>query len=105
MVSVSLTRPTGRKASRRPGMPETTRLLAVSSESQKIGEFLDWLNFELGVTLCVLDERSDHFQPARGMGLFSTTERLLARYYGIDLDRVKRERGRLLAWMRKRGDA
>lgn len=102
---VSLTRPTGRKTPRRPGMPETMRLVAASSESQKIGEFLDWLNFELGVTLCVLDERSDSFQPARGMGLFSTTERLLARYYGIDLDRVERERGRMLAYLRRKGDA
>lgn len=95
----------GPRAPRRPGMPESARLVAASTESQKIGEFLDWLNFELGVTLCVLDERSDTFQPARGMGLFTSTERLLARYFGIDLDRVERERGRMLAYLRTRGEA
>lgn len=101
---VSLARPSGRKASRRPGMPESAKLVAASTGSQKIGEFLDWLNFELGVTLCVLDDATDRFQPARGSGVFSNTEALLARYYGIDLARVERERGRLLAWIRAKGD-
>jgi hypothetical protein len=101
---VNLTRPTGRKAPRRPGMPESQRLIAVSEQSQAIGEFLDWLNFELEITFCVLDERTDRFRSARGMGVFTSTERLLARYYGIDLDRVDRERGRLLAWLRAKGD-
>jgi hypothetical protein len=85
-------------------MPETARLVAASTESQKIGEFLDWLNFELGVTLCVLDEETGRFQPARGMGVFTSTERLLARYFQIDLDRVERERGRLLAYIRAKGN-
>lgn len=101
---VTLERPTGRKRPRRPGMPETTRLVAASTESQKIGEFLDWLNYELGITFCVLDSL-DRFQPARGMGVFTSTESLLARFYGIDLERVDRERRRLLAYLRSRGDA
>lgn len=100
MVSVSLTRPTGRKAPRRPGMPETMRLVAVSEESQKLGEFLEWLATEAGYVLGAFDE-SDH----RLYPVHVPIEKLLARYYGIDLDRVGRERGRLLAWMRKRGDA
>lgn len=101
--TVSLERPYGKKSPRRPGMPETMRLVAASQESQKIGEFLDWLNYELGVTLCVLDDGTDTFQPARGSGVFSNTEHLLARYFGIDLDRVNRERNRMLAYLRKKG--
>lgn len=100
---VDLTRPTGRKALRRPGMPESARLSAVSSQSQPIGEFLDWLNYDLGVTLCVLDDH-DRFQPARGMGVFTSIEQLLARYFGIDLERVERERRRLLAYIREKGN-
>jgi hypothetical protein len=100
---VSLDRPTGKKSPRRPGMPESAKLAAVAGESQKIGEFLDWLNYELGVTFCVLDDH-DRFQPARGTGVFTSTESLLARYFGIDLNRVQRERGRLLAYLRQRGN-
>lgn len=100
---VSLTRPTGRKAPRRPGMPETMRMVAASSESQKIGEFLEWLTMAAGYVLGQFDEsgRPDH----RLYPVHVPIERLLARYYGIDLDRVERERGRMLAYLRRKGDA
>lgn len=103
---VELTRPTGRKALRShpPGMPETNRLVAVSKESQPIGEFLEWLATESGYVLGRYDDDligGDH----RLYPVHVPIERLLALYYGIDLDRVSRERQRLLVWMHKRGDA
>lgn len=95
--TVSLTRPTGKKAPRRPGMPETLRLAAVSSESQKIGEFLEWLAWEQNLVLA--EVIGDSLYPS-----LTTTEKLLARFYGIDLERVERERGRLLAYIRAKGN-
>lgn len=101
---VELTRPTGRKALRShpPGMPETNRLVAVSRESQAIGEFLEWLATESGY---VLGSYGDSISDHRLYPVHVSIERLLALYYGIDLDRVSRERQRLLVWMHKRGSA
>lgn len=94
---VSLTRPTGKKAPRRPGMPETLRLVAVSRESQKIGEFLEWLAWDQHLVLA--EVIGEALYPS-----LTTTEKLLARFYGIDLERVERERGRLLAYIRAKGN-
>jgi hypothetical protein len=96
---VSLTRPTGRKAPRRPGMPETMRMVAVSTQSQQIGEFLEWLESSTELVIGAYDG-TGRLWPS-----YPSIQELLARYYGIDLDRVDRERMRLLAWMRKKGSA
>lgn len=79
----------------RPETPECDKLAAIADQSQEIGEFLDWLG-EQGIRLAsytqwdepVLVEISDSF------------ERLLARYFEIDLDKVDREKWALLKWLR-----
>lgn len=96
---VSLTRPTGKKAPRRPGMPESARLASISSQSQPIGEFLDWLAMETEYHLAVYDDESGTFRASH-----PPIQRLLARYFGIDLERVERERRRLLAYIRAKGN-
>ena len=58
---------------------ECDRLAKVADDSQKIGDFLDWLQQEHDVEL-----------PDR-------IERLLAEYFDIDLDKVEQERRGLLA--------
>lgn len=139
-----------------PSMPESDKVIAAAPESQKLGEFLDWLR-EQGIHLAkyvpVLDppvryhvvpcpkcppdcwrvkdrlslslngltpyhfedeedakasvilleeerqqkaEADPVFQP-----FYGSTERLLAEYFEIDLDKVEQERRALLDAMRK----
>lgn len=82
----------------RPGMPECRRLAAVSSQSQPIGEFLEWLA-DAGFHLAEYDRRGDRLVPSP-LG----TNKLLALYFKIDLARVERERRRLLAYLQKKGE-
>lgn len=86
--------------------PEIDRLAAVAERSQAVAEFLDWLEEEHGVFLAhevtYMVER-EHFFTA---GPHSTYEveltetfrygrrrdEMLADFFGVDLDRVERER-------------
>jgi hypothetical protein len=73
---------------------ECDRLVAVAPESHKLGEFLDWLN-EQGIHLASYEE----FGGCEDAMLVTRTEsyeRLLARYFNIDLDKVETERRALL---------
>lgn len=92
-----------------PPSPECEKLAMVSDESNKIGQFLDWLSSK-GVVLCTWEENDDEdtndymphvLLPANqyrgGYGI----NRLLAEYYSIDLDEVERERRALLDWLRE----
>lgn len=125
--------------------PECDRLVAVAEESQRIGEFIDWLG-EQGwfiaytermidrpcastvctkytVTQCVNGRsilyrgeggedvgpcskcdgtgfiRSERLDPI-GLPLAMSPERLLAKFYGIDLDKVEAERRAILKSLR-----
>lgn len=69
---------------------ECSRMVAVSAESQKLGDFLAWLRDEQGLELCAMDRRGNYTADGRRI------EELLADYYGIDLDQVERERRALL---------
>lgn len=72
--------------------PECEKLKAASPKSQAIGEFLDWLEAEKGVQLARYPEDSERLVP------FSfSTERLLAEFFGIDLDKVEDERRAMLS--------
>ena len=72
---------------------ECDKMLKVASDSQKIGEFLEWLQNEREITLC--EENGDEFYPAR-----IPIERLLAEYFEIDLDKVEAERSAILGGLR-----
>ncbi len=66
---------------------------AVRDQSQKLSEFLAWLD-ERGIHLCeVMDRgpREGEFSPLR-LGY----ENLLARYFEIDLKKIEEERRALL---------
>lgn len=79
---------------------ECARLAAVSDHSQRIGEFLHWLqaNRTPALTLCAVSEDSedDRYYPAR-----VRIETLLAEYFKIDLNKVERERRALLEGIRR----
>jgi hypothetical protein len=69
---------------------ECEKLRAVAPQSQKIGEFLEWLSEEKGISLCTLD-RYDRYEPH-----VQRREELLAEYFDIDLDKVEQERRGIL---------
>lgn len=86
--SKNLTRP-------QPKCPECEKLVEVSEESNKIGEFLSWWN-QKGAELCYYDEGIEMWLPVG----FSVNEQL-ARYFNIDLDKVEQERRELLKWLQE----
>ncbi len=75
--------------------PELDKRSGVLDDSHKIGEFLDWLEQEKGITLAQWDDH-DRLMPARTGGF----ERLLADYFGIDLDKVEAEKMAILEQLR-----
>lgn len=88
--------------------PESEKLLAVREESQKIGEFLEWLKSK--VTLATWEENEDDDTQAYMAEILcpvykynggNGTQLLLAEYFGIDLDQVEEERRRILEELQK----
>lgn len=69
-----------------PTCPECEKLTAASSESQVIGEFIEWLQ----ETYC------DDVEMPR-----VSIERLLAEFFEIDLDKVEVERRALLDFIQE----
>lgn len=77
--------------------PEHERLVKVSSTSQEIGEFLDWLP-TVGVELAVIDRESftdDRLQPCH-----RTIPSLLAEYFEIDQKKIDAEKEAMLEVLR-----
>jgi hypothetical protein len=83
---------------KQPSCPECEKLAAVSEESNKIGEFLEWLDSQQ-VTLCKWHNGLEMYQPHPFESL--SINQLLAQYYDIDLDKVEDERRVLLEWIRE----
>ena len=82
---------------------ECDKMLKVRDQSQTIGEFLDWVQNEKGYTLCERNEDRSFDQtyfPAR----FSM-ESILAEFFGINLNKVEKERRAMLADLRKQQGA
>lgn len=74
--------------------PECDKLVAVAGESQKLGEFLDWVLERY--TLCDRDGESDFLYPAH-----ININSLLADYFEIDMNKVDAERSALLEAIRE----
>jgi hypothetical protein len=79
--------------------PECDKIVANHEKSQVIGEFLDWLEewhpTEAEKVLARMKGRREYF---------SSKEKLLAEYFGIDLNKVEVERRALLESIRKGGN-
>lgn len=78
-----------------PECPECEKLTRVSEESNKIGNFLDWLA-EKNIVLAIYETRDELLYPLR-----KSFEKLLAEYFEIDLNKVEQERRALLDWLRE----
>ena len=74
---------------------ECEKLSAVFKESQKIGDFLDWLK-ENEYYITRYDDRKEQFFETH-----QSIEQLLAEYFEIDLIAVEKERIALLNWIRE----
>lgn len=88
-----------KKIKAQPACPECEKLSKVSEQSNKIGDFLDWLR-QHSIVLCVYDDGEEAYFDA-GMMTDSGINHLLAKYFGIDLDKVEEERKALLQWFRE----
>lgn len=74
-------------------IPEHNKMVMVKHESQIVGDFLEWLD-QQGMTICNLVE--DYYCPVR-----LSREQLLAKYFGIDLDKIEQENRAILDYARK----
>lgn len=88
-----------KKVRPQPACPECEKLSKVSEQSNKIGDFLDWLR-QHSIVLCTYDDDSEQYFDA-GMMTDSGINRLLAQYFGVDLNKVEEERRALLEWLRE----
>lgn len=82
-----------------PTCPECEKLSAVAEESNKIGNFLDWMISDTDYRVC------EYFETDHNDGYYPTghsdREKLLALYFEIDLDKVEKERTALLKWLQE----
>jgi hypothetical protein len=83
-----------------PPCPECEKLAAASEESNKIGAFLEWMGDDKNLILCEWSDEDESYLPSRYRGV-SGINALLAEYYGVDLDKVEKERSALLKWLRE----
>lgn len=96
--------------------PEHTRLRALKGDNQKIGDFLTWLG-EQGVILCKNEQEpdfeaiQDQEEQARArrqwdrrdpelQPWYQPTEKILALYFEIDMDKLEREKVAMLDELR-----
>lgn len=86
-----------------PECTECEKLASVSEESNKIGNFIAWMKDTLDLSICELVEQSDEwgtYEPVY-LGDYGINK-LLAKYFDIDLDKVDAERSELLKWLQEK---
>jgi hypothetical protein len=91
-----------------PPCPECEKLASVSDRSNEIGEFLNWIAGQgLIISEWVKNEDDDtnDYMPeillSAGYHTNTGINKLLAKYFEIDLDKVEQERRALLEWLRE----
>mgnify|MGYP001611424741 FL=1 len=75
--------------------PECEKALAFREKSQVCGEFLEWLHSK-GYYLCYLPRGHELWVPIR-----ENIEKLLAEFFGVDLNKVEQENRTMLEQIRK----
>lgn len=83
--------------------PEHEKMRSVMDRSRTIGDFLDWLRDEKGVSLCkwqdTIRHGPDDYTPAGFYRINKRTENLLAEFFEIDLGKVEDEKRAMLRRM------
>lgn len=82
-----------------PACPECEKLSDVADESNKIGNFIDWMRMN-EMDIVEYDEDGYLQEHPSYIGDYGIN-RLLAKYFNIDLDKVEQERRALLDWIRE----
>lgn len=86
---------------RPPKTLELDRMHGVRSESNSIGEFLDWLIGKYGsVELPTEDEDDDETETFETRLIDLRPEELLHEYFNIDKEKIERERREVMAYQR-----
>lgn len=104
--------------------PEHEKLKRIKDKSEAIGDFLEWLRYERGLTVCdrhrhsdgcYTDTMTDEYGSYRTMicnlrdgdllPISLSTETLLAEYFEINLRRLSEEKDTMLEAFRKEADA
>ena len=80
--------------------PECEKLKAVSDKSQVVGEFLEWLQYEKEFMIAKHVENEDEDGADYLAPMHINTERLLAEFFDIDMDKVETERRAMLESIR-----
>ena len=75
---------------------EHEKLEKINDQSQIIGEFLEWLNYEKGYCLCENLGKLEHWHPVS-----ENHEKLLSQYFNIDLNKLEQEKRQMLEKLRK----
>lgn len=71
--------------------PEHEKLKEIQSETQFLGEFLDWLSSK-EMAVCVYDDNAERWRPHR-----ESITGLLAKFKNIDLQKIEYEKRQMLA--------
>lgn len=86
--------------------PQSEKLLEVKDQSQLIGEFLSWLNSE-GYEIAEWDENDDEltseYMPEILYPVSLSIEKLLAKYFDIDLFELENERRQMIEELQQNG--
>jgi hypothetical protein len=77
-----------------PKTPELDKMLAVKKESQAIGEFISWLKEEKNYYIAERVAATNFQEESDLMPVQISTEKLLAEFFEIDLDKAEKERWR-----------
>lgn len=75
--------------------PTLDRMLEIQEQSELCGEFLDWFLYKYAV-FERRQKRESPFVNADGVSDYINKEKLLAEFFGIDLDEVQKEKESIL---------
>jgi len=84
----------------KPWTPNLELMAEVSMRSQELFEIIEWLAENTDLRLC-RTWQSGHDRVFTLVGTGRPAQKAVARFYGIDLDEVDREKVRLLEWVRE----
>ena len=76
--------------------PTLDRMVEVQEQSQLCGEFLEWLQSKYTMFDKKIKRESPFMDVMRDTGDYINTEKLLAEFFGIDLEEADKEKSMLL---------
>jgi uncharacterized protein with HEPN domain len=76
--------------------PEHERLSRIKDKSQIIGEFIEWLGEAKGYHIGQYREYQDDPFFKEMIPIRTSTEKLLAEFFGIDLNKIEKEKLQML---------